>query len=57
MERIGYCRKQICQIRQTQLFVRMEAGFVVPWYEVPDYMHIEGMEQESEEEENASCSK
>ena len=26
------------------------AGFVVPWYEVPDYMHIEGMELESEEE-------
>ena len=32
------------------VFCTHGAGFVVPWYEVPDYMHIEGMELESEEE-------
>ena len=49
MERIGYLPEADLSNTPDSVFCAHGAGFVVPWYEVPDYMHIEGMEQESEE--------
>ena len=50
VERIGYLPEADLSNTPDSVFCAHGAGFVVPWYEVPDYMHIEGMEQESEEE-------
>ena len=50
VERIGYLPEADLSNTPDSVFCAHGAGFVVPWYEVPDYMHIEGMEHESEEE-------
>ena len=50
VERIGYLPEADLSNTPDSVFCAHGAGFVVPWYEVPDYMHIEGMERESEEE-------
>lgn len=50
IERIGYVAEADLANTPDSVFCAHGAGFVVPWYEVPDYMHIEGMEQEDEDE-------
>ncbi len=50
IERIGYVAEADLANTPDSVFCAHGAGFVVPWYEVPDYMHIEGMEQENEDE-------
>lgn len=50
IERIGYFAEADLANTPDSVFCAHGAGFVVPWYEVPDYMHLEGMEQEDEDE-------
>ena len=50
IERIGYFAEADLANTPDSVFCAHGAGFVVPWYEVPEYMHLEGMEQEDEDE-------
>lgn len=50
IERIGYFAEADLANTPDSVFCAHGAGFVVPWYEVPNYMHLEGMEQEDEDE-------
>lgn len=48
-ESIGYLPEADLANTPDSVFCAHGAGFVVPWYEVPDYMHLEGMEQADED--------
>ena len=50
IERIGYVAEADLANTPDSVFCAHGAGFVVPWYEVPEYMHLEGIGQEDEEE-------
>ena len=43
VEEIGYDSERDLDNPQGSVFCAHGAGFVVPWYEVEDYMHLEGV--------------
>ncbi len=43
IERSGYEPEADLENPSSSIFCAHGAGFVVPWYEVPDYMHLESM--------------
>lgn len=47
IERIGYDAEADLANPSSSVFCAHGAGFLVPWYEVPDYMHLESSMSES----------
>lgn len=51
MEQIGYNPEQDTDNPSASVFCSHGAGFIVPWYQVKDYMHVESVLLDSETEE------
>ena len=51
IEQIGYDSEKDTENPTGSVFCAHGAGFIVPWYEVKDYMHLEGLSKEKPEEE------
>lgn len=51
MEQIGYDPEQDTDNPSASVFCSHGAGFIVPWYQVKDYMHVEAVLLDGEAEE------
>jgi predicted RNA-binding protein with PIN domain len=58
IEQIGYDAEQDTMNPTGSVFCAHGAGFVVPWYQVKDYMHVEGsLQQQTLQEETDAARK